>query len=225
MTTGNRNVATILLFFAASLSALAAPPTLDVPPEVRPAGGYVRFTPKTDGVSVTYVGLSGVESFPSEELKDGKRFLLPTQNLKDGRYKFAAVAAGKGGEQTRADFVVIVGAPPEVAPDPKPKPKDPATPPTTGLYFLIVGGDGPALPAVTRCLQLPEWATLVGAGHVFNYKTATEAAKLGIRLPAGTPLPLVVVLQNRADGKSTQLGTAPLPATGADVLALPNAVK
>ena len=93
-------------WFALAASALAAPPKLTIPAEVKPVGGYVRFTPDTDAVSVVYVSLDGLDPFPSEELKDPRRFLLPVAGVKDGKYRFAAVAASKDGEQARADFVV-----------------------------------------------------------------------------------------------------------------------
>lgn len=93
--------------------AVAAPPTLKVPAEVRASEEYVRFTPETDARSVVYVGLSGVDPFPSEELKDARRFLLNTRGLPEGRYLFTAVAASDTGEQARANFVVVVGTPPK----------------------------------------------------------------------------------------------------------------
>jgi hypothetical protein len=128
--------------FALAATAAAAPPTLDIPAEVRPVNGYVRFAPKTDGVSVTYVALDGVYPFPSDELKDARRFILPAAGLKDGRYRFVAVAAGKGGEQSQAEFSVLVGkepAPPPIppTPDPTPVPPVPPTPPTAFKVMLV----------------------------------------------------------------------------------------
>lgn len=123
--------------------SVAAPPTLEIPPEVKPVGQYVRLTPKTDATSVLYVGLSGVDPFPSEELKDSRRFLLDVRGLVAGRYAFAAVAA-KGGEQSRADFVVVVGDPPPgpgpapVPPGPGPSPDPPAPIAGDGFKVLIV---------------------------------------------------------------------------------------
>jgi hypothetical protein len=103
--------------------AVAAPPTLKVPEEILAKEQYVRFTPETNAKSVVYVGLSGIDPFPSEELKDSRRFLLNTRGLPEGRYAFAAVAASETGEQVRANFVVVVGTPPK---------PDPVVPPTPG---------------------------------------------------------------------------------------------
>lgn len=124
-----RSVLAVLLL---SSVALGAPPAIEIPAEVRPAGQYVNFVPKTDAVSVTYVGFSGVEPVPSAALADKKMFLLDTYGKPAGRYKFAAVAAGSTGEQARTDFEVVIGTPPTppVPPTPPdPKPPDPPTPP------------------------------------------------------------------------------------------------
>ena len=57
-----------LLAVSASLAA-AAPPNLKLPDVIPAKEQYVRFTPDTDAKSVFYIGLSGVEAFPSDELK------------------------------------------------------------------------------------------------------------------------------------------------------------
>jgi hypothetical protein len=106
----------------AALAVRAEPPSLKIDSEHRPTGQYVRFTPDTDAKSVIYVGLDGIDPFPSEELKDSRRFLLNTRGLAPGRYRFAAVAAGATGEQTRADFAVMIGPVPD--PDRPVKPED-----------------------------------------------------------------------------------------------------
>lgn len=107
----------------------AAPPTVKIDPEVKPSGQYVTFLPGGDAVNVLYVGLSGVDPIPSGVLKDGRMFLLDTRGLREGRYKFTAVGASKEGEQTRVDFVVVVGnVPPGPDPGPGPQPPDPPTP-------------------------------------------------------------------------------------------------
>jgi hypothetical protein len=133
--------------FLDAVLAVGAPPVLDLPAEVRPVNGYARLTPKTDAVSIRYVALDGVYAFPSEELKDGRRFVLPAAGLKDGRYRFVAVAAGKTGEQSEAEFVVIVGkvVPPGPGPNPPPGPTpdpDPVDPPAPiphdGFRVLMV---------------------------------------------------------------------------------------
>jgi hypothetical protein len=110
-----------LLFLPGSL--LGAPPRLVIPPEVKPSGQYAQLVPDTDAVSITYVGLDRVDPIPSAVLKDARLFLLDTRGLPEGRYRFVAVGAGKDGEQTRADFAVLVGDnPPPVPPGPGPGP-------------------------------------------------------------------------------------------------------
>lgn len=123
--------------------------------------------------------------------------------------------------------VVIVASDAGAAPPPKKNPPTPPDPPApaTSLYFLIVRHDGPASPAFTSAMTLPEWATLTKAGHNYKDKTATEAALLGVKIPAGTALPVVVVLRPRADGKSDQLLIVPFPASGDGITALPGLVK
>jgi hypothetical protein len=124
-------------------SAFGTPPQLEIPAELKPAGQYVRLTPKTDAASVLYVGLSGIDPFPSEELKDPRRFLLDVRGLPAGRYAFAAVAASKDGDQIRADFVVIVGTPPPpVPPGPTPPIPPGPVPPTPPEPAPPIAGDG-----------------------------------------------------------------------------------
>lgn len=112
--------------------------TLDIPAEVKPAGGYARFTPKTNAVSIVYIGLDGIDAFPSEELRDPRRFLLPVGAVQAGRYRFAAVAAGRDGTQQRADFVVVVGDAP--VPIPGPQPPTPGPQPTDPLVAAFRAG-------------------------------------------------------------------------------------
>jgi hypothetical protein len=109
-----------LLFIILIVSiASAAPPSLKIPAEIKPSGQYAELLPETDAVSVTYVGQSGIEPIPARWLSDKRVFLLDTRGLSAGRYKFAAVAASKDGEQARADFVLVIGdAPPDVPPGP-----------------------------------------------------------------------------------------------------------
>lgn len=224
------------LFAIAAGLAAAAPPALDVPAEVRPVGGYARLTPKTDAVSVVYVALDAADPFPSEELKDGRRFLLPVHGLKEGRYRFVAVAAGKGGEQARAEFVVVVGtapAPPgPTPPGPAPTPDPPAPIPEPGFRVLFVfeADDLTAYPRgqvnamragevrdylAARCAKgadgkTPEW-------RAYDQHTPMDAAPKLWRDAMARPrasLPWVVV----SDGKTGFEGPVPFnPADPADL--------
>ena len=99
----------VLLMGTAVLRANDPPePKLVVPAEVRPANGYVRFSPETDAVSVTYVAIDGLYPFPNEELKDRRRFVLPTAGVAPGAYRFTAVASGKAGGAAVAEFTVVI---------------------------------------------------------------------------------------------------------------------
>lgn len=212
--------ALLCLLLSAGLG-LAAPPDLDIPAVVTPTGQYVQFVPKTTAVAVEYVGLDGVEPFPSAFLKDPRAFVLDANSLvKDKQYRFVAVGAGANGEQRRATFVVVNG---KATPPP---PKDDTPPPAATFYFLVVRPDGPAGPAFTRAMGLPEWADLRDAGHLVKDKPAAEAALLGVVVPAAQ-LPAVVTLRVAADGKSSTVArpAVPLPTTGAGVLDLPKGVN
>lgn len=211
------------LLLCCAITATAAPPQLTLPAEARPANGYVRVVPKTDAVSVTYVGLDGVYPFPSEELKDPRNFVLPAAGLKDGTYRFIAVAASKTGEQVTGQFSVVIGLP---TPPPIPAPVDPPLPPvpvdgSAKLYFLIVRADGPASPAFTNAMALPEWNQLRAAGHQVKDKSAAEAAALGAVVPPAQ-LPAVVTLLISADKASSSIvrPAVPMPTDGAGVLKL-----
>ncbi len=140
-----RYLYTFTLLCLTTTLVLCAPPKLTIEREIHAKGAYVSFTPDTDAISIAYVGLSGVEPFPSGVLKDGRTFLLPTGGLKDGRYKFTAIGV-KGDEFTRADFTIVIGTSPDVVPTPTPvpvpepdKPKlDDAPAPDNGTYVAIV---------------------------------------------------------------------------------------
>lgn len=202
-----RTAALLALGLLAGLAG-AAPPALDLPAEVRPVQGYVIVTPKTDAVSVLYVALDGVYPFPSDQLKDARSFVLPAGGLKDGTYKFVAVAAGKGGEQTSKQFNVVIGqgnqppvTPPVVVPPPA----------TAKYYFAVVRPDGPASAEFTKLMADPAWATLRGQGHLVKAFTVTAAKTATIEVGA-TPLPAVVTLVFSADGKSSLIARPPIPA-------------
>lgn len=107
---------TALVLILLTAGPLWAGPKLLIPPEVKPVDGYVRVGPDTDCVSIMYISEDGLLPFPSEELKDPKRLLIPVTGVKPGRYRFVAVGASAKGEQVRVDFVVVVGDP--ILPEP-----------------------------------------------------------------------------------------------------------
>lgn len=217
----------------------AAPPKLTIPAELKPVGGYVTLKPETDAVSVTYVGLSGEDAFPSSLLKDGRDFVFPTRGLAEAKYRFAAVASSATGEQTRADFVVVVGTPPITTPPVKPGEPPPVTPgpitdppvvtpPTkpASFYFLIVRAEGPADPAFTKTMGLAAWASLRLAGHEIKDFTLAEAKRFGVTIRDGTTLPCVVTLRKATDGKTSSIvrDAIALPTNETAILELPKGV-
>lgn len=138
---------------------VAAPPSIDIPKEIQAQGNYLSFIPSTDATAVVYIGMSGVESFPSELLKDSRAFVLPVSGLKEGEYKFSAIAI-KDNEYARTTFKVTVGKTVVPEPTPQPKPVDPLDPikpkpdpklddapvKTDGLYVAFIWESGPNKP-------------------------------------------------------------------------------
>lgn len=202
------------LAFSCNLQGFAAPPKLEFPAELKPTGDYVTHKPKTDAVSIVYIGLSGVDAFPSEFLKDGRDFILPTRGIANGVYKFSAVAASTTGEQIRQDFTVVIG-----------NAKPITDPPTSNLYFLVVRPDGPAEPSFTKVWSMKEWDSLAFMGHSFKDKGLTDATvsltALGISIPDQTKLPCVFTLRS----KKLVAGPSPLPTTPDGILQLARGVK
>lgn len=236
----------VAIFLLTSAVAWADPPALDIPAEVKPSGQYVTLSPKTDATAVTYVGLDGVDPIPSAVLKDGRMFLLDTRGMAAGRYRFAAVAASKTGEQARADFAVVVGTPPPVPPGPGPGPTPPGpTPPqpdvnapfagvTNGLHVLIVWDTTKVLPPDQAAILYDQEnrtfldsATPAGPDgrHLWNmWPVGTSVANVpaewatAFNLPRAST-PWVYVGNGRAGA------SVPLPATKADFQALVNRYK
>lgn len=215
----------LLLVLLLAAPVMAAPPKLTIPAEVKPTGQYAVVTPESDAASIVYVGLDGLEPFPAALLADKRVFVLDTFGKKAGRYRFAAVAASKDGEQARADFTLIIEGATPPPPD-KPPPDSPGQP-TGSLHFLIVRPDGPAQPEFTRIMSDPAWAELLKAGHQFKDKTESEASALGVRLDPSAPRPCVVTLRPREGGQWSDVvrGPIPLPNTGQGILDLPKGVK
>lgn len=225
-----RRLLSLALLLGCAVAASGAPPTIDIPPEIHPSGQYVQFIPKTDAVSVEYVGLDGIEPFPSAFLKDGRAFVLDANSLaKDKPYRFVAVAAGKTGETARTKFVVVNGKVPSPGdPDNPPPPPPPPPPANDKFYLLIIRADGPAAPSFTKSMAMPEWNTLRAAGHAVKDVTLSEAT--AAKLSAGVSpdqLPTVLTLVVRPDGKSSQLVRGPVsfPTVGSGVLDLPKGVR
>jgi len=135
----------LLLLCLLSATAFAEPPKVDIPPEVRPSGQYVMLSPRTEAVTITYVGLSGIEPIPSAVLKDPRTFLLDTRGMAEGRYKFVAIASLKD-EHTRVDFEVLVGNNPPPVVQPGPVNPQPPVSPMAGMRVLTIWESDTPLP-------------------------------------------------------------------------------
>lgn len=215
--------------------ALVAPPVAAAPPEV-PARLVVKvgkpavFDVKPDaGKEIAFAPGFDKSKCPVFQLQSRPGAPAAFFALPDEAGTYYLTFWSVGDKDAAFSQLVIVATPDGREPGtvPPPKDKDPVTPPpTSSLYFLVVRADGPADPSFARTMSLPEWATLKAAGHTYKDKTATEAALLGVKVPAGQTLPAVFVLRVRPDGKSSELvAVAPLPTTGEGVKALPALVK
>lgn len=129
----------------------ATAPELGIPAEVIPVGQYAQLKPKTEAKAITYIGMSGVEPFPSDMLKDARWFVLDTRGLQPGRYLFQAVGS-LNDIHTRVAFSVVIGNDPNPIPQPGPTPGpgpiDPPKPPDVdpldpdGVEQSVIGGEG-----------------------------------------------------------------------------------
>lgn len=147
----------------------------------------------------------------------------------------ALLRPGAAGEATVEGWGVVDGAAVPLvslrvrsgaAPQPPPVTPDPGQP-AGGLYFVVVRPAGPASPAFTAAMSLPEWQTLRAAGHRvkdFDPARAVELLGAGV-VPAGTQLPVVVTLREQPGGSTVVRGPVPLPTAGAGVLELPKGVR
>jgi hypothetical protein len=215
-----RGVCAALVLAAVSPAWAADPPPLKLVDETKPGSRWVVVRAETEGKTVRFVPLdAGLDPFPLP-LADKKTFVAFGE---PGRsFKVLAYTAVDSEPSEPAVIVVTVGG----------KPKDPPTkdPPVTpvpqdGFHFVVVRPDGPADPAYTRTMARPEWQALRAAGHRVSDKTQREAARLGITLPGGLQLPLVVAL--RVDGNESVVAGDPLPfpTTPDEITALPGRVK
>jgi len=197
-----------------------AGPPLKIPSDLKPVAGYVRFTPETTAKSVVYIPLDAAYPFPSEELKDPRRFILPVIGLKDATYRFAAVGT-LDDEQTVAFFSVTIGKGGTAPVDP---PTDPAPTPNAKFMFLIIRPDGPAAPEFVEAMKNGEWANHRKAGRLVKDMTLTES--IGVyKVPAGTTIPMVVTLKIVDDKSTVASGPIPLPTTSEGIKNLEQGAK
>jgi hypothetical protein len=211
-------------------SIVAKSVAFNPPAVLESKGGFATYLPPPEVKAVEYIALDGEEPFPVQIVGGSPTaFVFFTRSLPPKNYRFVGVASDAGGNLTRREFVVPVGAPPKTDPPVTP-PTTPTDPPVVDppvekplFYFLIVRPDGPASAAHTKLMQSPAWKTLRDAGHTVKDNTLTQASASGVTIVDGTILPVVVILKG-ADG-SAVLKTVPAPTADADILDLAKAVK
>lgn len=197
---------------AASFASLgfAEPPKLKLPADTKATSGYVTIKPETNCESVTYIGLSGVDPFPSEELRDPTKFLLPVSGLAPNKvYSFAAVGAINNGgkvEQTTALFTVTVGTPTTTPPPVKPgEPPPVGTEPTfSHFYFMMIRSNQPVDAGLQAILDMQGWKDLEAAGHKFKDVPLSMVPEAYAKALPGTftvPALLKIKVTKKADGK------------------------
>lgn len=171
-------------------AAPAATLKLRIDAEVKATEQFVIIVPDTDAVSVVYVGLDGLDPFPTALLKDSRQFVLYTRGIAEGRYRFAAVGASATGAQARVNFTVVIGKPP-----PGPKPDGPVDDIRNDPRFAEVNNAYNADPSPTRQPDLRALAAaykavaaqVATAGTPRDYGAAVRTARLaavGDRLDA-----------------------------------------
>lgn len=204
----------LLLALLLAGSALAAPPALEIPAEVKAQGDYVVVAPKTDAVNVVYVALSGVEPFPSAMLKDPRAFVLPVRGLPRGRYAFVAVGAGPQGEQTTARFAVLVGEGPAPPPDPpKPPDKPPVDPPAVegDVWAIFIRPDQPILRDQAILLEQATTKLEAKGVKVMNKSLANVTTPSWRKAVEGMKLPVFFVVRVVNGEGATIVPPRPLP--------------
>ncbi len=222
---GDSHLLRLALLLLLSGSLAAAPPDVKIPDELKPVGQFAVFKPDAEVVDALYIPRDGADRFPIELISDDpkalRNFIFDTRGLPDGLYRFHGVFSNAKGEMVRKDFGVLVGKGGTPPKDPPTKP-----PVTGGKFFAVVREDGPASPAMTKVLGLPEWATLKAKGHDYKDYTKSEAESKGIKLPAGLPLPAVLTFTptGTVNGKPVYSQTpakhGAAPTNGTDILKL-----
>lgn len=218
----------------AAAAALAAPPKLDIPAELKPESGYATYTPPADVKDIIYISHDGLIPLPAAILKDARILAVPTKGEAAKRYRFTAVASNAQGELSRADFVIPIGAEPDdVIPPPKPKPPEPKPEAVTSFRVLLIYESGATLAAEQKAVVYG-----VEVENAIRAATAGDAAKFAWRrldkdadpatLPAGlrevwakakpalTEVPCVVL---QANDKITIESLPATPTAGAELVA------
>ena len=198
-----------------SLGAIAAPPDLKLPAELKPEKGFVTYTPPADVAAINYL-LDGLSAFPQPLLHDKRALVIPTKGETAGRYRLIVSATNGKGELTVVDTWVVLGdAPkvdPKVDPVPPPKPVDPPAPVKVDSFYVLLVRDNGAT-------YLPEQIGILDGVKVETaMKDATkgDAAKFAYRRidakadPATLPAGLAAVWTKARASIAKEGSTLPL---------------
>jgi hypothetical protein len=208
-----RRLALVLLLFAAPL--WAEPPALKLPVEVHgTSNSFIVINAETAGAVVRWVPIdSGLSLLPPQLLRDSKSAVVMAGK---GRYRLLAFTA-KGDEPSEPAICLIVvdGTPTPPKPDP-PKPPDnppppPETPPLAKFWTVVIQPDGPIHPDLAKNLKDAAWDRLRKRGvQTFRVEASMvhETYKADVK---GLPLPGLLILREKPDGKAELVSKQALP--------------
>lgn len=200
--------------YALAATVLSVVALFGAEPKLIPVGGYVDHKIDVPKGAAVIWRITPAPVQRSTDLEPGRVIFSGEKGTK---YTATAITVDFDKKTvTDADYEFLFAGSPSI---PNPKPKDPPTTPTAGLYFMVIRADGPATPYFTKTMGLPEWKQLRDAGHLVKDFTLADSKQF-VTLPGDVSLPVVAVLQ---EGETTSklLRVVPLPSTGAGILDLP----
>jgi hypothetical protein len=194
----------------------AEPPALKLPVEVYgTSNSFIVINAETAGAVVRWVPIdSGLSLLPPQLLRDSKSAVVMAGK---GRYRLLAFTA-KGDEPSEPAIATIIvdGAPTQPPkPDP-PKPPDnppppPETPPLAKYWTVVIQPDGPIHPDLAKNLKDAAWDRLRKRGvQTFRVEASLvhETYKQDVK---GLPLPGLLILREKPDGKAELVSKQALP--------------
>jgi hypothetical protein len=192
----------------------ADPPALKLPVEVHgTSNSFIVVTAETAGTVVRWVPIdSGLSLLPPQLLRDSKSAVVMAGK---GRYRLLAFTA-KGDEPSEPAICLIVvdGAPTQPPTPPKPPdnpPPPPETPPLAKYWTVVIQPDGPIHPDLAKNLKDAAWDRLRKLGvQTFRVEASLvhETYKADVN---GLPLPGLLILREKPDGKAELVSKQALP--------------
>jgi hypothetical protein len=194
----------------------SAPPEIKLPLEVHAQSGtFIIVQADTPAKTVKWVILdSGMTQIPSSLLRDSKSAVLMAPK---GRYRLLAycAVADEASEPAIVTIIVDGSQPPPTQPDP-PKPPDnppppPETPPLAKYWTVVIQPDGPIHPDLAKNLKDAAWDRLRKRGvQTFRVEASLvhDTYKADV---TGLPLPGLLILREKPDGKAELVSKQALP--------------